>query len=424
MSKESGVGLDKKIAVIGLGYVGLPLAVELSKSFPVVGFDICQQRIVELKNGNDRTLEVPAEVLSDTDFILTDDLQALRGVDIYIVTVPTPVHENCLPDFSPLQKACQMIGSVMTKGSIVVFESTVYPGVTRGMCGALLQEVSGLVCEKDFFLGYSPERINPGDHQHRLHNMTKVVAGSEPWVTEVLVEVYGAINKGDIFKAKSIEVAEAAKVLENTQRDINVAFMNEVAMICQKLDISVYDVLDVAETKWNFLPFRPGLVGGHCIGVDPYYWACCARQKGIDPHLTLSGRQTNESMSSFLVQEVVKRVAKGKVAVLGLTFKEDIPDLRNTKVMDLIAGLKENGYEVDVFDPLAYGQEAEELYGITLSSQMDQQRYQAIIAVVPHQAYRQLSSPEIDAALGSNGWVIDLKGMWRDRVFSHSYWCL
>lgn len=406
----------ERIVVIGLGYVGLPLAVALSRTASVVGFDISEQRIGELRRGYDRTDEVAPEVLSASPLTVTSDVGEIAGADVYIVTVPTPVDGNNEPDLSPLHSACEIVGGVMRAGAVVVFESTVYPGVTEDICGPALERASGLCCGRDFWLGYSPERINPGDREHTVDRITKVVAGQTPEVAERLAALYGAMTTGGIHVAADIRTAEAAKVIENAQRDINIAFVNEVAAICQKLNISVYDVLAAARTKWNFLPFTPGLVGGHCIGVDPYYLAHQAKALGHDPQIILAGRRLNDSMGDLIAGHIDERLQRGsRVLVLGLTFKEDVPDLRNSKVIDVVRGLRARGHAVDVADPLADVAEAKRLYGIDLAGSLQELGpYDAVVGAVPHAAYRALDTGMLGSLLTDGGLVADIKGMWRD----------
>ncbi|MAU40721.1 MAG: UDP-N-acetyl-D-galactosamine dehydrogenase [Kordiimonas sp.] len=413
---------DAHIVVVGLGYVGLPLAVAMANKFNVTGFDISAQRVDELKSGFDRTDEVDEERLKASSIRLTANVEDIKGAAVYIVTVPTPVDENNKPDLGPVRSSCEMLGPLLTKGAIVVFESTVYPGVTDELCGPVLEEKSGLVCGKDFFLGYSPERINPGDREHTVDKITKVIAGQTPEVTEVLADLYGAVTTGGVFRATSIRVAEAAKVIENAQRDINIAFVNEIAMIFQKLGISVHDVLEAAGTKWNFLKFSPGLVGGHCIGVDPFYLAERARQINHDPRIILSGRAINDGMADFVAERICAQLAgEGRVLVMGLTFKENCPDLRNTKVVDLIDGLKRRGLQVDVHDPAADPDEAEKYYGIKLLSSVtdrlddgEEYPYVSVIGVVPHNEYVELDGGVMEKLLQPGGLIADMKRMWKD----------
>jgi UDP-N-acetyl-D-glucosamine/UDP-N-acetyl-D-galactosamine dehydrogenase len=405
-----------KIAVVGLGYVGLPLAVALAKHGAVTGYDHDPQRIHKLGAGHDRTGEVTEQALADADVRLTADSGAMVGHDIYIITVPTPVDRKNVPDLSALRSACRTIGSVMSAGAIVVLESTVYPGATEEVVGPALEAASGLRCGTDFFLGYSPERINPGDRQHTVERLTKVVAGQTADVTERLAEVYRRVTGGQVFVARDIRTAEAAKAIENAQRDINIAFVNEVAMICQRLGLSVYDVLDAARTKWNFLDFRPGLVGGHCIGVDPFYLAYKAQEVGHEPHIILAGRAVNDAMPSFVVDRVAAQLQSGaSVLILGLTFKENVPDLRNSKAAELALGLRARGFAVTTHDPLADLAEAAALYGLTpLAKLPEGQAFDAILGVVPHHAYAKLDKARLLALLRPGGLLADLKGVWRD----------
>ena len=406
---------NPRLAVIGLGYVGLPLAVALARHFPVTGFDINEARIAELTSGHDRTGEVNDEALRASSLKLSDKSADLSGSDVYIVTVPTPVTPDNKPDLSPLMSACRTVGAAMAKGAVVVFESTVYPGLTEDICGPALERVSGLKAGIDFFLGYSPERINPGDHVHRVEKIVKVVAGQTDEVTELLAKIYGSMTEAGVHRARSIAVAEAAKVIENAQRDINIAFINEVTMICQRLGLSVHDVLDTAGTKWNFLPFRPGLVGGHCIGVDPFYLAECATNLGHHPEIILAGRKINDQMGDFIAGRISAALddVPSDILVLGLTFKENVPDLRNTKVVDLIAGLKARGHRVVVHDAIADPAEARHEYGLDLLPGFTGEIYDAVVGAVAHAAYAGLSGDALAALVRSGGLVADVKGQWR-----------
>jgi UDP-N-acetyl-D-galactosamine dehydrogenase len=404
-----------QIAVVGLGYVGLPLAVALARHFPVIGFDIKASRLAELRQGIDRTGEVATDDLRCSSLGLTGDAADLRNSDVFIVTVPTPVTEDNKPDLRPLLAACDTVGTVMKKGAIVVFESTVYPGLTEQICGPALAKMSGLRAGEDFFLGYSPERINPGDQVHRVEAIVKVVSGQTPEVTECLAEIYGAMTKAGVHRARSIQVAEAAKVIENAQRDINIAFINEVTMICQRLGISVHDVLETAGTKWNFLPFRPGLVGGHCIGVDPFYLAECATRLGHHPEIILAGRKINDQMGDFIAACLHQALDQtpSNILVLGLTFKENVPDLRNTKVVDMIAGLSRRGHAVAVHDAVAEAEEARHEYGIELLADLNNGGYDAVVGAVPHRVYAALSGDQLAALVRPGGLIADIKGLWR-----------
>lgn len=404
-----------RIAVIGLGYVGLPLAVAIARHFPTTGFDIHPGRIAELVSGHDRTGEVEATALRSSTLRLTSDPEKLRGADIFIVTVPTPVDSDNKPDLTPLLKACRTVGTMMSTGAIVVFESTVYPGLTEDVCGPALALASGAICGRDFFLGYSPERINPGDRDHTVDRIVKVVAGQTPQVADTLAAVYGSITSGGVHRASSIRVAEAAKVIENAQRDINIAFINEVTMICQRLGISVQDVLETSATKWNFLNFKPGLVGGHCIGVDPFYLAECAKALGHDPEIILAGRRINDGMSTFIAGRI-DEVLGGKpsqILVLGLTFKENVPDLRNTKVVDVIAALQAKGHDVKVHDAFADPDEAMRAYGIPLLARFDESDYDCVVGAVPHRPYVGFTAETFATLVRPGGLVADIKGMWR-----------
>lgn len=477
--------IGPKIVVIGLGYVGLPLAIALSDHFSVTGFDIDEARIHQLKKGYDRTSEVEETILTRSNITLTSDANDIYSKDIYIVTVPTPVTKDNLPDLTPLKKASETVGRALSKNAIVVYESTVYPGVTEEFCGPILEEISGLTAGRDFYLGYSPERINPGDKEHTIHRITKVVSGQTPEVSEILKHIYGTVNQGNIFMAKSIKAAEAAKVIENAQRDINIAFINEITTIVGKLGLSIYDVLEAANTKWNFLNFQPGLVGGHCIGVDPYYLAHCARKVDHEPEVILSGRRINESMGGFMASNIHHKLQQlgipaigARILFLGLTFKEDIPDLRNTKVIDVIQNLQQLGYQVDVHDPFADPLEARMHLGVDLLNDLNVQsfdnialiasgmnvehlanvakasgtsdatgiaevvsvrsatdnhghvneKYDCIVGAVKHRPYLTLSATDIQNFLKPTALVADIKNMWREIATTLpntiAYWTL
>jgi UDP-N-acetyl-D-glucosamine/UDP-N-acetyl-D-galactosamine dehydrogenase len=404
-----------RVSIIGLGYVGLPLAVALARHFPTTGYDINRARISELRDGNDRTHEVASEVLRASALKMTADDTEIAGSDVFIVTVPTPVNGDNRPDLGAVLAACKTVGRRLTKSAIVVFESTVYPGVTEDVCGPVLEAESGLTCGRDFFLGYSPERINPGDREHTVERITKVIAGQTLAVVEVLRSVYGAINGGNLFVARNIKTAEAAKVIENAQRDINIAFINEVTMIFQKLGLSAHDVLDAASTKWNFLRFTPGLVGGHCIGVDPFYLAHRALEVGHDPEIILAGRRINERMGAYVAECVSERVApKSRILLLGLTFKENVPDLRNSKVVDIVAGLRDAGHQVVVHDPLANPEEALEHYGIAMAPTLDGIGVaDAVVGAVAHSVYTDFTPSTFAKLLKPQGLVADVKAIWR-----------
>jgi UDP-N-acetyl-D-galactosamine dehydrogenase len=385
-----------KIAVIGLGYVGLPLAVAFGKTRATVGFDINAERIRELQDGQDRTREVEAgELDAATQLTCTDRLEDIRDCTVYIVTVPTPIDAHKRPDLTPLIKASETVGQVLKTGDIVIFESTVYPGATEEDCVPVLERVSGLTFNRDFFVGYSPERINPGDKKHRLTSIKKVTSGSTPETAEAVDALYAGIIEAGTYKAQSIRVAEAAKVIENTQRDLNIALVNELAMIFNRLGIDTQAVLEAAGTKWNFLPFRPGLVGGHCIGVDPYYLTHKAEAIGYHPQVILAGRRINDGMGAYVAGRLVKAMIRkrihiegARVLVMGLTFKENCPDLRNTRVVDVIAELEDYGMTVDVHDPWVDAREARAEYGLTLTAEPAPGSYDAVIAAVAHEDFR------------------------------------
>jgi UDP-N-acetyl-D-galactosamine dehydrogenase len=391
---------NTRIAIIGLGYVGLPLAVEFGKKYPTLGFDVNVRRVSELKDGIETTLEVDSEELkSATQLSYSTNLEDLRQSTVYIVTVPTPIDQHKQPDLTPLQKASETLGKVIKKGDIAIYESTVYPGATEEYCVPVIERVSGLTFNVDFFVGYSPERINPGDKEHRLTTITKVTSGSTPEAADFVDALYGSIITAGTHKAASIKVAEAAKVIENTQRDLNIALMNELAIIFKKMDIDTEDVLKAAGTKWNFLPFRPGLVGGHCIGVDPYYLTHKAESLGYHPQVILAGRRINDNMGCYVVgqllREMLKRciqVENAKVLVMGLAFKENCPDLRNTKVVDIITELKDYHVNVDVYDPWVSAEGAQHEYGITPVSAPEAGQYDAIILAVAHNEFRDLGA--------------------------------
>ncbi|NOV28688.1 Vi polysaccharide biosynthesis UDP-N-acetylglucosamine C-6 dehydrogenase TviB [Methylomonas sp. ZR1] len=406
-----------KIGMIGLGYVGLPLAVEFGRKYQTVGFDINQHRIQELRAGRDHTLEVSEEELADAKLLTySADLQDIADCSVYIVTVPTPINEHKQPDLTPLQKASDLLGKVIKSGDIVIYESTVYPGATEEVCVPILQKVSGLTFNRDFYVGYSPERINPGDKQHRVTNILKVTSGSTPEIAEKVDALYKSIITAGTHKASSIKVAEAAKVIENTQRDVNIALINELALIFNKLGIDTEEVLLAAGTKWNFLPFRPGLVGGHCIGVDPYYLTHKAQAIGYNPEVILSGRRINDGMGVYVVSQLVKlmlkkrvHVQEANVLIMGLTFKENCPDIRNTRVVDIIAELKTYGVNVEVYDPWVNAEEAKHEYGITPVAKPVAGKYDAIILAVAHDEFRKMAISDVRALGTPQAIVYDLK---------------
>lgn len=406
-----------KIAVIGLGYVGLPLAVEFGKHLPVVGFDINAERISALAAGTDHTLEVSDEELTQASHLsYSSDIKALKDCNFFIVTVPTPIDDYKQPDLTPLIKASEAIGSLLKQDDIVVYESTVYPGATEEVCIPVLEKISGLTFNQDFYAGYSPERINPGDKEHRVTNILKVTAGSTPEIADFVDEVYNLIITAGTHKAASIKVAEAAKVIENTQRDVNIALINELAVIFNKMGIDTQAVLEAAGTKWNFLPFRPGLVGGHCIGVDPYYLTHKAQAIGYNPEIILAGRRLNDSMGEYVVTQLVKTMIKkriqvegAKVLVLGLSFKENCPDVRNTKIIDIVHELEEYNIEVDVYDPWVDKAEAEREYNVSPISKPAMNNYDGIILAVAHNEFVELGVEKI-RSLGKTSHVLyDLK---------------
>ena len=412
------LNLDEiKISVIGLGYVGLPLAVEFAKKLSVLGFDINQPRVEELKSGNDATLEVSKQELTEAKYLsYSSTVDDLKSSNVYIVTVPTPIDKHKKPDLRPLEKASLMLGSVISKGDIVIYESTVYPGATEEVCVPIIEQQSGLVFNKDFYAGYSPERINPGDKEHRVSTILKVTSGSTEDVADFVDSLYQQIITAGTYKASSIRVAEAAKVIENTQRDVNIALINELALIFNRLGIDTEEVLIAAGTKWNFLPFRPGLVGGHCIGVDPYYLTHKAQEIGYNPEMILAGRRLNDNMGCYVISQVVKlmlqkriHVKDSRILMMGLTFKENCPDLRNTRVTDMIEELDNYGAIVDVYDPWVDADEAQHEYGITPVTQPEPGSYDAIILSVGHDQFKKMSVGDIRAYGKANHVLYDIK---------------
>jgi len=405
-----------KIGIVGLGYVGLPLAVSFARKFEVVGFDVSGARVATLRQGIDYTNEISAEELQRSNLVITDTVEDLRGCGVLIVTVPTPVDDSCRPDFSNLKDACAAIGKVIEPGVIIVFESTVYPGATEEVCAPVIEAASGLKSGTGFKLGYSPERINPGDKAHPLEAIVKVVAGQDGETLDTLADLYGSIIHAGIHRASSIRVAEAAKVIENTQRDINIALMNEISKICDLVGIRTSEVLEAAGTKWNFLKFYPGLVGGHCIGVDPYYLTAKAEQLGYHPEVILSGRRINDGMGSYIAQRAVKLLAVAghplkdvRVGILGLTFKENVPDIRNSKVEDIYRELCEFGIRPMVHDPLADSGAAEREFGISLVDLSEFAALDVLIYAVSHEDYAALGVPAMEAMVAENGILIDVK---------------
>jgi len=409
---------DYRIVVVGLGYVGLPLAVALARKFEVIGFDIDPNRVGELRENFDRTGEIEAATLAESTLELTHNPDHCTAADVYIVTVPTPVDADNRPDLGAVLAATNIVAKSIdaARRPTIIFESTVYPGVTEGICGPKIESVSGLSQGRDFRLGYSPERINPGDREHTVDKITKVIAGEDEEVLDQLAEIYGSITQGGVFRAASIKAAEAAKAIENAQRDINIAFMNEAAQIFSKAGLSMSDVLAAARTKWNFLPFEPGLVGGHCIGVDPYYLSHLAQELGHNPQVILAGRGMNDGMGRWIVDVLHDRRGgqAGCALVMGLTFKEDVPDLRNSRSFDLVQRLRDLGYSVDVADPYADARQLKGDHGLELIDP-DGKAYDLVVGAVAHREYRDLSADRLIAMLKPGGTLADIKGMWRDR---------
>ena len=415
------------LGIIGLGYVGLPLAVEFGKQYKVIGFDINGKRIKELREGKDRTLEVSTKELAEAENLsFTTELDELKKAEIYIVTVPTPVDDFKIPDLTPVIKASETAGKVIKAGDIVVYESTVYPGCTEEDCVPVIEKFSGLKFNKDFYCGYSPERINPGDKEHRVSNIKKIVSGSTPEVAQALNKLYRSIIVAGTHLAPSIKVAEAAKVIENAQRDINIAFVNELAKLFNLMNIDTLDVLEAAGTKWNFLPFRPGLVGGHCIGVDPYYLTHKAVKVGYNPEIILAGRRINDHMGAFVANQLVKlmimkehKINNSRVLVLGITFKENCPDIRNSKVIDIINELRSFGCSVDVYDPWAEKEEVKHEYGFDIlcsEEELEDKKYEGVILAVAHNQFKELDF----ASFREKGAVIyDVKGILETNMFDH-----
>ncbi len=410
---------EVRIGVIGLGYVGLPLAVEFGKHYPTVGFDIDRQRIVELQSGRDRTLEVDAAELAEAAQLEYGcDLESLARCNVYIVTVPTPIDRFNNPDLTPLSRASESIAKVVSSGDVVIYESTVYPGATEEHCIPIIEAGSGLVYNRDFFAGYSPERINPGDKDHRLVNILKVTSGSTPEAADFVDALYASIITAGTHRASSLRVAEAAKVIENTQRDLNIALINELSVIFEKLGIDTIEVLEAAGTKWNFLPFRPGLVGGHCIGVDPYYLTYKAQEIGYRPQVIMAGRRINDRMGGYVAGRVVKAMAARKIhisesraLVMGLTFKENCPDLRNTRTIDIIHELQGWGVQVDVYDPWVDHDEAQQEYSVDVLSECPVQNYDAVIIAVSHDQFAAMTRQQYQALLKPASVLFDIKSL-------------
>ncbi|QQG36336.1 MAG: nucleotide sugar dehydrogenase [Micavibrio aeruginosavorus] len=420
---------DSHVAVVGLGYVGMPLALMLAKHMRVTGFDIHQERVEELKEGFDRNREIEGPLLRTTTCDFTSEVPDICDCNVYIVTVPTPIDGHNKPDLGPVESATKTVASVLKKGDIVVYESTVYPGVTEGICGPLLEQGSGLKSGKHFFLGYSPERINPGDAEHTVQKITKVVSGQTEEVSDFLAALYGQMNNGNIFRARDIRTAEASKAIENAQRDINVAFINEVTMILNKLGLSSYDVLEAAGTKWNFLKFSPGLVGGHCIGVDPYYLAECAQNIGHEPRVILAGREINDSMGPYVASCIHDLLVKetgsgksGKILLMGFTFKENINDIRNTKVLDILKALQALGHDVAIHDPHARLEDVRHEYGIDIMSTLpDKAEYDVAALLVSHDVYKEMTPESLQSIVRRGGVIYDMKGIWRHMAVELAY---
>lgn len=427
----------KKIAVVGLGYVGLPLCIGFGKAFRgVIGFDISKSRINDLRSGIDRTLEISPEDIKRTSVEFTSDAHTLKNAAVIVIAVPTPINSHNIPDLGPLESASQIVGSNMSKGTVVVYESTVYPGVTEDICAPILEKYSGMKAGIDFKLGYSPERINPGDKKHKLENIIKVVAGQDKETTELLAQIYGKVVKAGIYKAKNIRTAEAAKVIENIQRDINIALINELSIIFHKLGLDTKEVLDAAKTKWNFLPFEPGLVGGHCIGVDPYYLTFKAQEVGYHPEVILAGRRINDYMGKYIAEQTIKELIKSdvtvkgsKVLIMGFTFKENVKDIRNTRVIDIYNELKEYGVNPYVYDPEADREEVHSEYGIDIVESPETfSPYDCIIMAVRHDEFKEFSVEYLRSLCRNNNPVlIDVKGLFNRDVLESSdfrYWRL
>ena len=423
---------ENKIAVIGLGYVGLPIALEFGRKFKTIGFDINEQRVEMMNNHQDPSQELEPEAFQGSDIVFTTQLDTLKEANFYVVAVPTPVDEHKVPNLTPLLSASRTVGQVIKKGDYVVFESTVYPGCTEEDCIPIIEELSGLKAGKDFKFGYSPERINPGDKERTVTTILKIVSGNDEEALEVISDVYGAIITAGIYKAATVKVAEAAKVIENTQRDLNISFVNELAIIFDKMGINTQDVLDAAGTKWNFLKFTPGLVGGHCIGVDPYYLLHKSKQMGIDPQVILSGRRINDGMPAFIAKRLIQMlIQKGKspqnakVLVKGMTFKENVADIRNSKVVELINELMEYSVNVHIVDPHASPNEVAHEYKLTLLENVSTD-YDAVIVAVSHEEYKHLSEDDFTSLMGNDSILMDLKSMYKPLTNSKafSYWSL
>jgi len=421
---------NKKLAVIGLGYVGLPIALEFAKKLKVTGFDIHAGRIEMMRNKIDPSQELESAAFDDCDIEFTNNLDVLKQANFFIVAVPTPVDEHNVPDLLPIQKASETIGKVIKKGDYVVFESTVYPGCTEEDCLPIIEKISGLKAVTDFKIGYSPERINPGDKEHTLSSIVKVVSGCCPDSLQTIADVYRLVVKAGVHKASSIKVAEAAKIIENTQRDLNIALMNELSIIFDKMGINTFEVLEAAGTKWNFLRFQPGLVGGHCIGVDPYYLTYKSKQLGYNSQVILAGRQINDGMAGYVAKKVLQFIIKNngnikeaKVLVMGATFKENVSDIRNSKIADVVKELKSFSLNVDVTDPHANSEELKHEYGFGLTENHTTD-YDAVVVAVPHTSYKNLDDAHFTSITKPVALIADLKGIYRNKINSRSYWSL
>ncbi len=421
---------NKSICVVGLGYVGLPIALVLAKKFKVIGFDISQKRVDMMRNKIDPSNELEAEDFEGADIYFTADLNEIKSASFYIVAVPTPVDIHKVPDLTPLERASETIGKVISKGDYVVYESTVYPGCTEDDCVPIIEKISGLKSVEDFKVGYSPERINPGDTQHTLTKVVKIVSGCDEESLQLIADIYGAIIEPGVYKASSIKVAEAAKVIENTQRDLNIALMNELSHIFSKMGINTYDVIEAAGTKWNFLKFQPGLVGGHCIGVDPYYLTYKSMQLGYEPQIILSGRRINDGMSEYIAKRLIqqllsmnKNINTCKVLIMGATFKENVSDIRNSKVFDLYKELKNYNIQIDIVDPYADAEEVEEEYGVHLNKSIGN-NYDGVIVSVPHKQYMQLDESYFKTICNEDAVIVDIKNIFKNKIKGLNYWSL
>jgi len=420
----------KKLAVIGLGYVGLPIALEFAKKIKVIGFDINAERVKMMQNKIDPSQELESSAFDNCDIEFTNDLEVLKQANFFIVAVPTPVDEHNVPDLVPVQRASETIGKVIKKGDYVVYESTVYPGCTEEDCVPIIEKLSGLKMVDDYKIGYSPERINPGDKEHTLSSIVKVVSGCDAESLETIAKVYELVVKAGVHKASSIKVAEAAKIIENTQRDLNIALMNELSIIFDRMDINTYEVLEAAGTKWNFLRFQPGLVGGHCIGVDPYYLTHKSKELGYDSQVILAGRVINDGMAGYVAKKILQHIIQyngnvknAKVLIMGATFKENVSDIRNSKVADVIKELKSYSLNVDVADPFAESAELKHEYGFELTPELTKD-YDAVVVTVPHNEYKKLDDAYFTSITKPHALIADLKGIFRGKINSRKYWSL